>query len=318
MGRFLDAEPVARDVYERRTRVLGDLHPATLDSAHVHASALLWVGRLADAEAVFESMRQRCQKVLGDRHSTTILATADVARMRGRMGQHQSALSMMRRALEAQEQVFGKDHPQTLAFRLDVAWLLMQLKQTVEAEGVLRESLEGLRRTVGPTHPESLRATKALAQVLIDLGPDRYQEATSLAESALTATRAMFGDSHNNTLGCLSLLGVTHARNGFWDRALPAFQQVHDRMVDAQLPPNDAATYNAGYAIALSKNNKHEMALPLLRSALPQAGAAGLQGSWLYQQLLESLIHSCAVQGLDEEADKWRQVAASRPTTGPR
>src|SRR5262249_41917285 len=78
-GRFPDAVPLAKRVWEVRSRVLGAEHEAAAVAAVAHAHLLYYSARSAEAEALSRGARVPFQRIVGETPPAVGTASSDLA-----------------------------------------------------------------------------------------------------------------------------------------------------------------------------------------------------------------------------------------------
>jgi non-specific serine/threonine protein kinase/serine/threonine-protein kinase len=80
-GRFAEAEALFREALERRRRVLGKDHPATLPSIYHMGGILEDQRKLAEAEAYYREALDKYRRVRGEEHPETLLVLTNLGRV---------------------------------------------------------------------------------------------------------------------------------------------------------------------------------------------------------------------------------------------
>lgn len=85
------ARPLFERAFELRQRLLGDDHPATLDSANNIAVGLYMLGEHEPARQLHEDTLTRCRRGLGDDHPATLRSATNLAAALRELGEHEGA-----------------------------------------------------------------------------------------------------------------------------------------------------------------------------------------------------------------------------------
>ena len=93
--RDAEAEPLCRQLFAIRQRVLGEDHPDTVNALHTLASLLHNQDRDAEAEPLYRQVLAIRQRVLGERHPDTDGARAALASLFRDQGRDAEAESLL-------------------------------------------------------------------------------------------------------------------------------------------------------------------------------------------------------------------------------
>jgi len=220
--RFVLGEPAAakpdieRALSERR-RLLGDLHPDTLDSMFVAGRVLWALGEIAPALALLDECAKGRAVALGSQESATLaawqahvklLATSDPARAIPEL----EAIVAIRRRLQ------GNDHPETAGAERDLGGALLAADRAVEAEPILRAAYDARVASIGAEAPGTIVALGELVSCLAQRG--RFDEALPLARACVAAANKQLGARNFTTLHMRgTLASILAARASAEERA---------------------------------------------------------------------------------------------------
>ena len=160
------AEPLFRQVLDKRTQELGAQHPDTLCAAQNLGLVLQDLGRDAEAIPLFEQAAQGREAHLGLRHASTVNTLLLLAAAHIEHGREPKAEACLRKALKAQSRIQGKSHPSTIEIVSDLGLCLSRMSKHEQAEALLRRALGACRIRCGPAHPQTLAAVDNLAAAL--------------------------------------------------------------------------------------------------------------------------------------------------------
>ena len=166
LGRYAEAEPLARELVEKRTRSQGRESAATLQSIGNLANLLRTKGDYAAAEPLYRRVLEAQERVLGPEHPDTLRSVNNLAGLLNAKADYAAAEPLYRRSLEAMERMLGPEHPDTLQSVNNLATLLDAKGDHTAAEALYRRCLEARDRLLGPEHPETLVTVSNLAQML--------------------------------------------------------------------------------------------------------------------------------------------------------
>ena len=206
MGRYSEAEPLAREVMEKRTVLQGQEHPRTLQSVNNLASVLSYKGDYEGAETLFRRTLEARERTLGQEHPDTLRSIGNLAIVLNAKGDYAGAETLFRRTLEARERTLGQEHPDTLSAVSNLATVLSYKGDYAGAETLFRRTLEAQERTLGKEHPETLRSVNNLALVLLQKGD--YAGAEALDRRCLEARERTLGREHPETLRSVNNLAA--------------------------------------------------------------------------------------------------------------
>ena len=198
MGRYGEAEPLAREVADKRAAWQGKEHPDTLKSVYRLALVLVGKGDFAEAEALDRRCLEADERTLGRENPATLACVNNLAADLARRGDFAGGEALYRRCLEARERTLGPEHPETLESVNNLGNLLDSKGDYAGAEVLFRRSLEAHERLLGAEHPDTLKAIANLANALDDKGDHAGAEA--LFRRALAAQERTLGPEHPDTL----------------------------------------------------------------------------------------------------------------------
>ena len=273
MGRYAEAESLARELVETRTRLQGKENPGTLKSVGNLANVLLARGDVAGAEALYRQDLQTAESTLGKDHPITLATVNNLATLLQAKGDLPGAEALFRRCLETRERTLGKEDPLTLGSVNSLAFLLYSKGDLAAAEPLFRRALEAQERTLGKDHPETLMTVGNLGSLLYAKGD--YAGAELFFRRALDTMERTLGPEHPLTLGSVSNLAQLLDAKGDYAAAEPFYLRAEAAMEHA-LPPEHAYRLDVDYNFSLLRQKQGRLAeaLPLAEHA-----AAGAQKS---------------------------------------
>lgn len=271
MGRYREAEPLARDVMQARVALQGPEHPETLKSLSNLALVLEEKGDLVGAEALDRRCLEARERSLGVEHPDTLASVNNLANVLDEKGDYAEAEALDRRCLEVDERTLGKEHPDTLLSLNNLANVLDDKGDHLGAEALDRRCLEARERTLGKAHPDTLQSVSSLGGVLFAKGD--YAEATILYRRCVETQERILGMEHPATLRDVSNLAQALDADGNESAAEPLYLRAEAGMEHA-LPPEHYIRLDLDYHFSLlrQKQGQFAEALPLAQHAV--AGAA--------------------------------------------
>ncbi len=206
MGRYAEAEPLARQLVDRRTTLQGAEHPDTLQGINNLANLLYVKGDMTGAQPLYRQCLEARERTLGPEHPDTLRSVRNLANSLYAVGDLTGAEGLYRRCLETNERTLGPEHPDTLRSVNGLAVLLCAKGDVASAEGLYRRCLEAQERTLGKEHPETLSSVNGLAVLLAD--KNDLAGAEGLYRRCLEARERLLGKEHPETLQSANNLAV--------------------------------------------------------------------------------------------------------------
>jgi tetratricopeptide (TPR) repeat protein len=159
------AERECAEVAGRQAVVIGERHPATLESRLLHAF-MICERDSVEGEAALRQLRTVEEQVLGGEHPRMIQLLQSLARTTYQNGSIEEAESLLRDALARLVRLHGEDHASIQEERMTLVGVLVDLDRHAEAEQELVRLIESLERTDGPVAETTLsvRVARALAR----------------------------------------------------------------------------------------------------------------------------------------------------------
>lgn len=256
LGKFDDAEPLARKALEGFRSKLGGHHPDTLRSV-LHFSAVLRArGQFREAEGLCREVHSRFKKDLSPEHPDTITAEEYLADSLEEEGSRmEEARAVRRRVYEARYYAQGPFHTDSLLSLEKLATLLARCGEMVEAEQQARKVFQLRAEKLGANHIDTLRSARILAGHLRDLGSEeQLVEAHALLQEAKKDMQPLLGQDHSETIACRELLGKVLASLGDLDQAVHELNQVVE-LQSKTIGPKSVQALEAMQALASLKES---------------------------------------------------------------
>jgi tetratricopeptide (TPR) repeat protein len=224
-GRYAQAEPPMRELYDNSLAALGMAEPMTQLAGANLGAILNGLGRYDEAAAVLlPILRQRISQ-FGEDNVETLTTAATYAESLRQSGNLDDARSLQRRILQLHT---AADRREAMAeTRNDLAATLVDMGRTAEAEPLYRQAWADFTRDQGEDAPKALTAASNLAQAL--LANDRAAEAEPILRRVLTVRRTTLGQTHPDTIGSLNNLAQALSQLGRHDEARPLQRQAWDQ-----------------------------------------------------------------------------------------
>ncbi len=185
-GRFVDAEPLARELVAACSEQAGEEAPATLSARVMLGFVLNRAEKFGEAEQILRETTATVRRVLGPRSSLLALCLMTLRDPFEAEKNH-------REALEIITSVEGLGYFVGTMCTFSLARVLSSQGRLAEAEQLLLDGTASARRNFGPDHPLTLGTMSALAFTVAEQG--RAAEAEPLVEAAIeTALRMLASD----------------------------------------------------------------------------------------------------------------------------
>jgi tetratricopeptide (TPR) repeat protein len=205
--------------------VLGEEHPATLNSISFLGYCLQNIGKTPEAEPLIREGLEKNRRILGEEHPETLTALGNLGSVLQALGKLSEAEPIYRKVLEGRRRVLGEEHPSTLTSLNNLGKLLQNEGRFAESEPLVDEALRKRLRVLGEEHPETIMSLSLLASLKLDQG--RPHEALELISRYQATARKQFtGDNARRLADFLVALGRAQAGVGF-DAARFALAEAH-------------------------------------------------------------------------------------------
>jgi serine/threonine-protein kinase len=246
-GRAVEAEPIAREAWQRHVNAKGEDDPVSVTALSNLGQALYQQSRFAEAEPIIRRVLALRRRVMGDANPFTATAWNNLSALLQAEGRPRDAEEAAREALAIWRRSYGDDHERVARAmsnlgsmlraqgrldeaarmhrdaiaimtrilppgHIDIAVAHNNLAHVVEEEGALGEAEAEYRAAIaemekGPSAPVTVKAT-----LLANLGRvldlrGRAGEAEQTLREALAVQRESLPATHANTATTLALLG---------------------------------------------------------------------------------------------------------------
>jgi eukaryotic-like serine/threonine-protein kinase len=349
--------PHVQAALELRRRLLGNDHPATLDSVNNAGAMLSALGKYAEAEPLYREAFATRGRVLGENDRLTLLSASNLAALLQQQGKLDESESLCRQVLARKRAALGDDASETLVAMNNLASVLHDLGKLSEAESFYQDALGRCRHVLGEDHPFTLGSMSNLAillreqdkpeaepllreaierrrRVLGDDHPDtmlsinnlatflfqqkKFADAETLLRDLPEKYAGKLGPEHPQTLTALSNLSAVLEAQGNYVGAEPWRAKLAAGARKSQIPPERRALFIARYGICLARLKKFEQAEQPLREGYRALVDCGQRNHRETRELLMSLAQTCDHTSRPDEAVQWRaQLSAWEASTKP-
>jgi tetratricopeptide (TPR) repeat protein len=192
LGRFKEAEGLARRVLESREEYLGTDHQLTTFARNQLAIMLCRLGQFKAAKEMLTQVLEWQKKHLGLDHPDTYLTMGNLAKFLHQLGELAAAKALQVQVLEWQKEHFGMDHPKVYSVMHSLASTFYELGELAEAKELELQVMEWRKEHLGMEHPSTARAMRkhALYVRRADRSGSISSGSIQLAESAPSWTGA--------------------------------------------------------------------------------------------------------------------------------
>ena len=264
-GKYQAAFLRMNSAYERRARLLGDEHPATLAAMSNLAVMLSKLGRHDEAANLQEKVLMWRKNFFGDEAPETLTAMNNLAMMLSDLKRHDEALKLQEKVLALRQKKFGDEHPDTIRAMNNLATLLSKRGRHLEALELQKKVLAWREQNFGENNLETIGAVYNLSVTLNAL--KYYGDALERSEQVLLLRQKNLGDEHPDTINALNNFAELLSDLGRYDEALTLQKKVltlckeilgdeHSKTVDAMSKVADSLSCLGRYDEALTLRKK--------------------------------------------------------------
>jgi tRNA A-37 threonylcarbamoyl transferase component Bud32/tetratricopeptide (TPR) repeat protein len=221
-ARFEESEPLARQTWEARARVLGPEDRDTLDSLDTYAVALHGQRQTAAATTHFRECLAARRRVLGADHPDTLTSMNNLATLLFEQGEWGEAIPLFRELFgHARRQRDPTGYSRTVCNLATAVYLNAELQ---EADRMLQEHLEWSLKRFGADHRETDRTRGLLVRVWVERGP--VEQAVRIGREVVALRRRLYPVEAAFTANALADLGHGLVLRGQHAEAEPALAEA--------------------------------------------------------------------------------------------
>lgn len=198
MGRFKEAERLAKQSVATRRELLGDINKDTLESKLVLGSVYSYQGQIREAEVLEKQILEHAIILLGEKDSFTIAVKSNLAATYQELGQLEKAEKLQLEVLEACKAQSADIDGMTLTSMSNLAAIYSDLGRLEESIKLYQQVVDVRKDRDGDTHPDTMGSMNDLAVVLGSQG--EWKRAEELYRKVIESRQLEFGDSHPDTL----------------------------------------------------------------------------------------------------------------------
>jgi tetratricopeptide (TPR) repeat protein len=309
-----ESEPLARQTWEARARVLGPEHRDTLDSLDTYATAL---GNQRKTEAATARCRECLgarRRVLGADHPDTLTSMGNLAWLLSEQGAWGEAISLRREEAGHRDRIVPTEYGVVVC---NLATLLYMKGDLEEADRMLQEHLDWSRKQFGPKHPLSDRTRGLLVRIGVD--GSQVAQAVELGQEVVACGREIYRGEHHLTATALADLGHGLVLLGRHEEAEANLAEAL-RMYEKARPYGEyfrgwAKCWHGASLAGLGRQPEAETELLDAERILRESPMTPRRH---YRAVVEQLIRLYNAWGKPGEAANWQKaLAAFDSSSGP-
>ncbi|MEO0424853.1 MAG: serine/threonine-protein kinase [Pseudomonadota bacterium] len=212
LGRYEDAELLARDVLTRAENTLPDDDPVRAQAVNTLGLAIRAQGRLQDAEPYYRQALDAARRASGPYSHQALVALGNLAFLLAELDRLGEAEPYAAEAAKLAREHLGENDPDTWLAVDKLGSLLSQQGRGEEALPLHLEASENLERILGPRHSTTLGSQYATATALRRL--DQHEQAIAMLERMVPIIRAEYGPRSRFMFPTLNQLGQALLASG--------------------------------------------------------------------------------------------------------
>jgi serine/threonine protein kinase len=301
-----ESEPLAKQTWEARARVLGPEHPDTLDSLDTYATAVALAGRNREAVDLGHRCLEARERTLGREHEQTLTSMNNLANQLGAMGENQKALALLRE-LFAIRLKDGTPKSELITSVYNLGITLHVVGELAEADKLVTKHADWAAQELGPENPGADRLAGLTVRIWVDRG--RLDEAIGRGRKVLAHRRKVYPGGFPLTGMVLLDLGRAQVMRGEFEPGKRDLDEAYDifRNASVSLPPYWVPWAQCWRGACLTGLGKYADAEPLLLEAEMRLRTAVHTIAGLYRTTVEQLIALYEKWGRPAQAAEWRK-----------
>ncbi len=185
------AETMHRESLRLRTAILGEPHPATLESMFRLAQSLHVQFRSEEPRALMRRALELHLEHWGENH---LLVAELLHGSSAYTSSYDDGEKWTRRSLDILEKLNATNHPVYGGVLEGLARGLQLQERLAESEAMAQRAIAAQKRNLGDNHPSTASSLNLLASVLRESG--KFEQAEAILEQAWNLNRQLFGELH--------------------------------------------------------------------------------------------------------------------------
>jgi len=215
------AEAMHRESLRLRSAVLGEEHPATLDSMFRLADSLHHQSRSEESVVLMRRALELHLQHWGENH---LLVVELLNGLGAFSSSYEDREHWSRRALDVLANMNATNHPVFPGVLEALACSLQHQERLVEAETTARNAVAAHRRILRENHPNTAHSLGRLASILRE--SHKFEDAESTLQQAWSLNRQLFGELHPVSVRGMLELAMIRMDQGNESAARPLLLQV--------------------------------------------------------------------------------------------
>ena len=281
---------LSKKAWQRRTVLLGHLHPLVLISGNNYASELCSVGRYDEGIELLRTLLDRQQSSKGDFHPSTITMANNLAEALETQCFFEEGRQLKQACLAKSEKIRGQFHADTILSMNNLAHSHRQMYAFQEAQELLVDCFRRSRNQFGQRHILTINCRSSLSVVCFQLG---WHGLTHfLTRRCLFYQAASFGENDQQILSRQLSLASAQRELGDFNEAekLIRFVVAKFALIDT---PNGEESGNAKLALCkvYRMQGKYRQAAELAHSLISQWSDTNAPAEGSKRQLLIAKDH---------------------------
>ena len=231
LGNYVEAQPMLRELLEKRSLELGLDHEDVIDTQIDLAQVYRRIGKIDQAEdACSKSLSRLNDQNRSDDDPLLLKCMSELAMIYLAGEKLAQGESLARNVYEKSRIRYGDIHASSLRVGQILVEALRKGEKLNEAEDLSIEVVEGLERILGESHPDTLGASDSLARILTSRG--EFDEALRYYLAILSAKEKALGTMHPETLSTLKATAETYRNLERLNEAEETQIKVRNRLED--------------------------------------------------------------------------------------
>jgi len=302
MGKFPEAESVARPLIEHFRDALGpdDIH--TLSALQVLTSIAISQGHYAEGAELARQNLETRRRTLGEDDPRTLEPMNQLAGCLRKLGRLDEAQALFEEILLRRQQIIGESRSDVITTMSDLAGLLSERDQHDRAIELLDEAVTLADQTYGAEHLRSIIVRSNLAMALVRV--KRTDEAIAHLTQVLEIERRVLEPDDPAILSTMSNLSSAYRHAKQFDKAMALVKEAAEAAPKILGPdhPNTLIFVN-NYGTALMTARRLEECEAIFRQVYTTAAARLGEEDLLTAMLRGNLGQSLMLQNRFEEAE---------------
>ena len=311
MQRPVESEPLAKQTWEARARVLGPEDRDTLDSMDTYAVAVGLAGRKRESSEISRRCFIARKRTLGLEDEQTLMSMNNLAVALAELGEYEESVSLLRDVVTVRRKQNGPPS-ELINCVYNLANNLYMAGQLEEAEKLIAAFVDKAVATLGPESPAVDRMLSVAVRVWVDVG--QLDKAIAQGVEVLTRRRKKLPAGHYLIGAILLDLGRAQALQGEFKEAKLKLDEAYTVIRDAPQRHGYMVFWAMTWrGFCLTGLERYADAEPLLIAAEKGQRESVGTPSRHYAATVEYLAALYDKWGRPEQAAEWRNKKSLLP-----